>query len=204
MQARPCIAALAHLFGIWFVERNDLGDYAGGVHLENADRWRRVFTNVTRHLQPAPFEPPRVLRQAQHGCCRVPLVHSPRIEQQRPFDRLDVRPVNMPEDDHVASVEAAPKRMWKALVGLVGAKAQGPHQRLGLLDPARPVAVDGGDAPAVHGDLTARSPRAASCAGTAAWWPRTAPRSPTSRPPWRVRRWLACGNQLNWQVGWYF
>src|SRR5260370_19608429 len=62
------------------LESDDLRLDARRRHLEDADAWWGVAEYVARHLQPAPFEPSRSLKQARSGGHRRPLVHAARIE----------------------------------------------------------------------------------------------------------------------------
>src|SRR5947209_15899927 len=105
-------------------------------------------------LQPAPFEPPGMLREAVPSGHGVPLMHTARIEKQCAVDLPCVRPVRVAEDDDVRVWKPSPQAAGQAGVGPKIAQAERPQQREGFLDPPRTVAVDQNEALARDGQLT--------------------------------------------------
>src|SRR6266550_86011 len=138
------------------------------VYLQDADRRCFVAAQVTGDLQPAPFEPSRLLLETQFCGGRVPLVHAARIEQERSVDLSHMGAVGVAVDDDVGLRKPPPEAARQSGVRTEVAQAQRPQQRLRLFDPPGPVAVDDDDPPARHRHLTSRGQRVQSAIVVAA------------------------------------
>src|SRR5690348_18469612 len=97
---------------------------------------------MARELQPAPLEPTRSLLESTARGDVVPLVHATRIEQQGVANHLRVDPMRVSEDDDVGVGKSPAQAARQASVWPEVAEGQRPQERLRLLEPARPVAMD--------------------------------------------------------------
>src|SRR6266478_2859400 len=112
------------------------------AHVEDAHRGGPVMTQGAGHLQPRPLEPTRMLSQPPRCCLRVPLVYCAGVEQERAAHRLDLGPMGVAEHDGVHINKPPSQVTRQAGMWAVAAKAQGPEQRLRLLDQPAAIAVD--------------------------------------------------------------